>query len=153
MKILVVYYSYTGKTENLVSKMKPLLEKGNSLTTIKIEPEKEISYFSKSMNSLFGRTFPIKNEKIENGYDYVLIGFPVWGFSPSVYFNSILKILQFTKGKVILFCSYGGMSADRTLKIAKEKAEKKGFTVAYTEKFKETEDPTELIGNLVKIVQ
>ena len=151
MKILLVYYTYTGNTEKIALAIKDLIEKENTVDTVKVEPEKDLSHFSKSTYSLFGRIPAVKND-IQNGYDYVVIGFPVWAFSPSAYFNSILDILKFEKGNLILFCSCAGLLFERALKKAKKRAEKKGFTIVFTEAFKEGEDHTEKIKRIVEVL-
>jgi flavodoxin len=153
MKILLVYYTYTGNTEKIALAIKDLIEKETTVHTVKIEPEKDLAYFLKSTYSLFGRTPAVKNDNIQNGYDYVVLGFPVWAFSPSAYFNSILDLLEFEKGNLILFCSCAGSLFERALNKAKKRAEKKGFTVVFTEAFKEGEDNREKVKRIAEVLR
>ena len=152
MKVLLLYYSYTGNTEKLALGIKERIEKKINVNTIKVEPERDISYLSKCMYSLLGRTLPVRNQFIDESYDCVVMGFPVWAFSPSAYFNSMLNLFT-TQGKCILFCSFEDSGAKRTLKIAQKRAEARGLKVVYAEAFKEGEDYEEKLKTLTNVIK
>jgi flavodoxin len=137
MKILLVYYSFTGNTEKIAGKIRDKIGKPHTVDLVKVFPEKNTSYLSKSFSSLLGRSLPVKMEKIANKYDMVIIGFPVWALSPSAYFNTIIDLVE-SKGPCILVCSCSSTYA-RAMRKAKKRAERRGFTVQHTEVFQESE--------------
>lgn len=152
MKILLVYHSFTGHTHEVAQKVERALGKGATVHTVRVEPERDMSYIVKSLASILGRSPPLKTEEIKDGYDCVVIGFPVWFVSPSAYFNSLLKLLTF-KGKCILFCSYEGSGAERALKVAAKRCAEKGFEVVHTEAFKEGEDHKKSVERIAGAVK
>ena len=152
MKVLLLYYSYTGHTEKLALGIKDVVGKKTDINTIKVEPERDISYLSKCVYSLLGRALPVKNQKIDESYDCVVMGFPVWAYSPSAYFNSMLNLFT-TEGKCILFCSFEGSGNKRALKIAQKRAEARGLNVVYTAGFKEGEDHEDKLKTLTDVIK
>lgn len=113
-KMLVVYYSATGSTENVAKEI------ANNLNADLYEIEPEEVYTSEDLNwsnnnsrvsrehedeSL--RNVELKNAKIDNfaDYDTVLIGYPIWWGIAAWPVDTFVKANDFTGKTVIPFCT------------------------------------------------
>ncbi len=93
MNILIAYYSKTGTTEMVaVALQQQLALDGHSVKLEKILPLKEekASHYKK-MEKDVALKDPLVDVK---GFDLVLVGTPVWGFSPCPIVSSYLRILR-----------------------------------------------------------
>jgi flavodoxin len=98
MNILIAYYSKTGTTERVaVALQQQLALDKHSVKLEKIQPLKELkaSHYKK-MEKEVALKDPLVDVK---GFDLVLVGTPVWGFSPCPIVSSYLRLLQNAEGK------------------------------------------------------
>ncbi len=111
MKILVLYYSRSGRTEKLAQR----LAKGLEADLECIECERYEGgiwrYLLAGYDSLSGKLPPIPPlRKNPADYDLVLLGFPIWTSYPAVPIRSYLSSNPSFPEKVGVFITYGGQS-------------------------------------------
>src|SRR3989344_8794278 len=98
MNVLVAYYSRTGSTESVAAALKQQLVKmGHSVRLLKIFPKRELkaSEYDKDGRDVELKEAPPELEK----FDLIVVGTPVWGFSPSPIVLSFLRELGNAEGK------------------------------------------------------
>ena len=110
MKILVTFFSATGKTKRVAE----IISKELNSDLYEITPEKK--YTSEDLNgyNVKSRTYieyttknsrpkiKDKNANIEK-YDIILIGFPIWWHIAPPIINTFLEMYNFKGKKIILF--------------------------------------------------
>lgn len=117
MKSLVVFYSYTGKTE-LVAKT---LAESIKADTIKLEdvsrPSKLKAYTSGAFAAKQGKPWPIKPFNADlSAYDRIFIGCPVWFGMPAPEINSFIEKANLKDKQIVVFVTLGGRGAESALK-------------------------------------
>ena len=130
MKKLIVYYSYTGKTE-IAAK---ILAAECGADTLKIEdverPSKFKAYTSGCVAARKGALWPIKAVNINiSGYDQIFIGAPVWAWRAAPEINTFIDQTDFTGKSVVLFVTMGGSDPETALKAMTAQIEAKGGKV------------------------
>jgi flavodoxin len=130
LKSLVVYYSYTGKTELVAKTLADILK----AELLKIEdvsrPTKEQAYGAGKQASIEGKSWPIQPFKTDlSGYDRIFVGSPVWFSMPAPEFNAFVDQASFTGKQVVVFVTFGGGGQDKALKAMTDKIEAKGGKV------------------------
>ena len=128
-KVLVVYYSAQGHTEELASKI------ANNLNAdlFKVEPVEEYtssdlnyndssSRVSKEHEDESLRNIKLKNTRVDNfdSYDTVLIGYPIWWGVAAWPINNFVKENDFTNKTVIPFCTSASSGIGNSDKLLKE---------------------------------
>lgn len=135
MKILIVYYSKTGKTKEIAHAMANELADGNEvkLRRIKMKNEKNLLTIY-----LLDTKKAIRREKPEievidydhKEYDLILLGTPVWSANPAPPINTYLDRSNFKDKRVALFATLRMMGGEKVVKILTEEIEKKKGKVA-----------------------
>ncbi|MDR1941057.1 MAG: hypothetical protein LBQ47_01870 [Endomicrobium sp.] len=114
-RVLVVYYSKSGKTKKLAEKIK---EKTNAdIFEIEPEPQYSSNYLKFIMSLIIqNRTgkYPKLKGKIPDfeQYDLIFAGSPVWNYTVAPPLISFLKESEFKAKTVVPFASYGGNAGD-----------------------------------------
>ena len=149
MKILIVYYSKTGKTKEIAHTMANELANGNEvnpalpkkyklsearkggvkLRRIKMKNERNLL-----TTYLLDAKKAIRREKPEievlnydhKDYDLILLGTPVWSANPAPAINTYLNRADFENKKVALFVTLRMMGGEKVIGILMEEIEKKG---------------------------
>lgn len=128
MKTLVAYFSATGTTESVARKLAAVA--GGTLYEIKPEVKYTAadldwhdrnSRSSVEMQDRLSRPAIIKDLKDANGYDRILIGFPVWWYTAPTIINTFIEAYGFKGKMAALFGTSGGSSvtkADADMKAA-----------------------------------
>ena len=134
MKILIVYYSKTGKTKEIAHTMANELADGNEvkLRRIKMKDEKNLL-----TTYLLDTKKAIRREKPEievvnlnhEEYDLILLGTPVWSAKPAPAINTYLDRSKFKDKRVALFTTLRMMGGEKVIRILTEEIEKKGGKV------------------------
>lgn len=131
-KVLVVYFSAQGHTEKIAKS----IAKNLNADIFKIEAKEEYtsddlnyqdnnSRVSKEHNDESLRNVALKNTNVENwdGYDTILIGYPIWWGIAAWPVNTFVKANDFSGKTVIPFCTSAssslGDSAKNLANIAK----------------------------------
>jgi hypothetical protein len=128
MKILVVYFSWTGSVARLAEFLRSRLEPFGPVETARIKPVVDRSYWGWLFRSFLpGWRVPIEPVNTDLGeYDRVCIGFPKWTLAcPPV--NEYLRAMRLTGcSRIALFMSHGGFDGARYLRgIAKKVTRKR----------------------------
>lgn len=118
---LVVYFSCSGETKKVAEELKNAL----NCDIFEIVPEtvytdRDLDWNDKNSRS----TIEIGDEscrprirnRIDNidMYDTIYLGFPIWWYTAPKIVNTFLDSYDFSNKKVILYCTSGGSSIDKT---------------------------------------
>ena len=130
-KVLVVYYSAQGHTDNVAKQ----IAKNLNADIFVIEPKEEytsedLNYYdsnsrvSKEHNDESLRNVELKTTTVNNfdSYDTVLIGYPIWWGIAAWPVNTFVKANDFTGKTVIPFCTSASSSLGNSGKNLKELA-------------------------------
>ena len=131
MKILIVYYSKTGKTKEIAHSIASELADGNEVKLRRVRMKDERNLLA---TYLVDTKKAIRKEKPEievldfdhKEYDLILIGTPVWANNPAPAVNTYLDRADFEDRKVALFVTLRMMGGEKVLEILTEEIEKKG---------------------------
>jgi len=130
MKTLIVYYSFSGITERVANMYSKELAKAGEITVQRLKLKTEITTFFGQCNAAFMR----KRAELEGapafdvtGYDLIIIGSPVWAFTPTPAINAYLDKLSGLEGKrtIILLTSGSGTGVGNCFSIIKKVLETK----------------------------
>lgn len=127
-KTLVAYFSCTGETKKVAEKINEVVQG----ELHKITPE--VPYTSEDLNwedktsrstiemeDLSSR--PSITNKLTNMEEYstIYLGFPIWWYTAPTIINTFLESYDFSNKKIIIFCTSGGSSLDKTFNDLKSK--------------------------------
>ncbi len=92
MKVLVIYYSQSGKTKRLAEEIaKNFKVAGNEVELASIEPVEEKDYTTNVREAREGVEAKIKLAVTDvSGYDLICVGTPVWSSSPATSVNGYI---------------------------------------------------------------
>jgi len=122
MKKLVLYYSRTGNTRFIAEEI-----------ALNIKADIEEIREKKSRKGILGwlgagkdafKELPADIDKLKHDpkkYDRIFIGQPVWAGKMNPAIRALIQKYDFSKKKVVLFCSMGGDHDDKCLRQTKEK--------------------------------
>jgi flavodoxin len=116
MKTLIVYYSFTGKTELVASTLARVI--GADLR--KIEELKERSKFSAFVfggaAAMFGKKGKIQTPDLDfTGYSRIFVGSPVWCGNPAPAINAFIAMADFTGKTAVPFATMGSKNSGSTV--------------------------------------
>ncbi|WP_265580371.1 flavodoxin family protein [Methanofollis aquaemaris] len=129
----MIFYSGTGQTRTLATAAAGIV--GADLVEVR-----DLAGYSKSMMYLKGAPKARRGEEAEiepaeidvGAYDLVVVGTPVWAWSPTPAANAIVAALRNCEGKrAVAFATSGGMPGS-TLEKLSAKLEGRGMIVAGT---------------------
>ncbi len=134
MKILIVYYSKTGKTKEIAHTMANELADGNEVKLRKIRMKDERGLLA---TYLLDTKKALRREKPEievldfdhKEYDLIILGTPVWSANTAPAINTYLEKSDFRNKKVALFVTLRLMGGEKVVGILTEEIEKKGGKV------------------------
>ncbi len=121
-KSLVAYFSATGVTENVATKL------ANSIGADLFEIKPEVPYTKDDLNwmdkksrstiEMNDKSFrPAIAEKLNNMKDYnvVYVGFPIWWYIAPTIINTFLESYDFSGKVIVLFATSGGSGFGKTI--------------------------------------
>lgn len=116
MKVLIVYYSLTGKTE-LVAKAIANILNAELRKVEEVKRRKIIGHFSGGFSAAKGACSEIKTMDFDiQDYDLVFIGTPVWAIKPTPAINAFISKTDFKDKEVVIFVTMGGFGGKSTIK-------------------------------------
>ncbi len=122
MKVAIVYYSFSGNTQNVCEFiMNKLNKEGIATSPIVLKPKRETrSFFNQGWLAFLRREVEllnIENIKTLSEYDFVIVASPVWAFTITPAMRSYLNKAQGLKGKkcAVLLTAGGIKGAGRAL--------------------------------------
>lgn len=118
---LVVYFSCSGETKKVAEELKKAL----SCDIFEIVPEtlytdRDLDWNDKNSRSTIEMDDESCRPRIRNRignidkYDTIYLGFPIWWYTAPRIINTFLESYDFSNKKVILYCTSGGSSIDKT---------------------------------------
>lgn len=118
---LVVYFSCSGETKKVAEGLKSIL----NCDIFEIVPEtlytdRDLDWNDKNSRSTIEMgdesCRPTIINRIDNidKYDTIYLGFPIWWYTAPKIVNTFLDSYDFSNKKVILYCTSGGSSIDKT---------------------------------------
>ncbi|MFH1354938.1 MAG: NAD(P)H-dependent oxidoreductase [Candidatus Omnitrophota bacterium] len=110
MKIVIIYYSYSGNTKEVSYVLGEYLKEEGEVDMVELRGLDESNqFFGQAM-----RAFGHKRAKLQplsfdlSGYDLVCLGTPVWAFGPAPAVNTYLDQCHGVDGKdIIIYATYG----------------------------------------------
>lgn len=98
MKVLIAFYSRTGNTAKTAEYIaKQFRAKKHAVKLFKVRPMKELRAYDYHKNE---KDLLLKKPLVDlSSYDLVLVGTPVWNFSPTPIITSYLRKLRNVDGK------------------------------------------------------
>jgi len=130
MKVLILVHSLTGNTLKFAEAIKgQLAQKGNQTSLVQLRTDPPLEGKGKDP-----KDFRITNLPECSGYDIVLLGCPVWGFSPSPVAMKAVKEVKGLSGKRFMpFATQSfpiaALGGKRTLNVLSNEAGKKGARI------------------------
>lgn len=118
---LVVYFSCSGETKKVAEELKSIL----NCDIFEIVPEtlytdRDLDWNDKNSRSTIEMGDESCRPRIRNRidnidkYDTIYLGFPIWWYTAPKIINTFLDSYDFSNKKVILYCTSGGSSIDKT---------------------------------------
>ncbi|MCM8801001.1 MAG: NAD(P)H-dependent oxidoreductase [Candidatus Omnitrophica bacterium] len=146
MRVLIVYYSFTGNTKKVTEFIAEyLVDKADAVNIVRLRPKQESrSFLGKCLSAFFKQkpdifeevTIPKTKDTLEkmeiklspSEFDIVILGTPVWAFSPAPAMNTYLDRCSGLENKdVILFVTYhSGRGVESCLNYMQSILAKKG---------------------------
>jgi len=128
MKTLICYFSASGETKNQAEKIAEVIQ-GDLFEIEPVTPYNDADLdwtnkMSRSSQEMNDKSFrpPIK-KKIEHldNYDKIIIGYPIWWFTAPSIINTFIEENHLDNKNILLFCTSGGSSIDKSIKDLEEK--------------------------------
>lgn len=118
---LVVYFSCSGETKKVAEELKSIL----NCDIFEIVPEtlytdRDLDWNDKNSRSTIEMGDESCRPRIRNRidnidkYDTIYLGFPIWWYTAPRIINTFLDSYDFSNKKVVLYCTSGGSSIDKT---------------------------------------
>jgi len=102
MKIGIVYYSRTGNTKQVAKILEEKFKQKAEVDLIEIEHAKKPGFFKAGSAAMKQKELPIKNTDFNmEKYDFLVVGSPTWGGSPSPFIKSFMNKAENIKGKKV----------------------------------------------------
>lgn len=133
MKILITYYSYTGITARVVDIFREVLKKDREVNIQRVRPKKEITSFAgQCVAAGLGKRCELEGNVLFDVslYDVVIIGLPVWAFSPTPTINTYLDRITGLSSKrfIVLITSGSGLGVKMCFKKINDILKSKGVS-------------------------
>lgn len=117
-KILIVYFSQSGNTEQIAEYIQQ--DTGADLfkiTTVKPYPDKLEELYEIGQAELDANARPELNVEINDmeSYDTIFLGYPIWGGTCPMAVFSFIEQYDFSGKKIIPFCTHGGSGFSESL--------------------------------------
>lgn len=118
---LVVYFSCSGETKKVAEELKSVLN--CDIFEIVLETvytDRDLDWNDKNSRSTVEMDDESCRPRIRNRidnidkYDTIYLGFPIWWYTAPKIINTFLDSYDFSNKKVILYCTSGGSSIDKT---------------------------------------
>lgn len=109
MRMLVIYYSFTGNTRQVATALANELDADICEVTCKAYSYGFWGGLTQAFNVLTGGTPPIEiPPQVDENYDVLIAAGPVWGARPAPPLRSFVKGLQLNGRKLALFLTCDG---------------------------------------------
>ena len=108
-KVLVVYYSWTGHTQDIANQIAKLTNADIYRIQTQEEFKSSLSFYSRVKKDLKNKAYPALKGQMPNAddYDIIFVGGPVWWYTMATPLYSFLGQMDFKGKKVIPFSTQG----------------------------------------------
>lgn len=127
-KTLVAYFSCSGETKKVAEKINEVVKGELHEITPEIPyTNEDLNWEDKTSRSTIEMENPSSRPAITNKltnmeeYATVYLGFPIWWYAAPTIINTFLESYDFSNKKIVIFCTSGGSSIDKTFIDLKEK--------------------------------
>jgi len=130
VRSLIIYYSRTGKTKFLAEKLGE--ELGSDLVEIRDLKKRGgiFGFLRAALEASLGRKTEVVPNSIDlTEYGIIILGTPVWAYSPTPAINTFLDACSLAGKKVILLVTSRGVGYRGALDILKKRVEERGGEV------------------------
>ena len=132
MKILIVFFSYTGNTRKVALDIANNISDDHVVEIEEIRSHKEHKYIFWLLSSFIpGRCSKIQDiHKDLRTYDIVCFGFPKWTFSCPPFNQYLKEVVGLKYPRLGVFITYGGFDVERYYSSLLRKIENKGGNIS-----------------------
>lgn len=127
-KTLVAYFSCTKETKKVAEKINEIVNGDLHEITPEIPyTAEDLNWEDKNSRSTVEMENPASRPSITNKltnmeeYSTIYLGFPIWWYTAPTIINTFLESYDFSNKKIIVFCTSGGSSLDKTFSDLKAK--------------------------------
>lgn len=127
-KTLVAYFSCSGETKKVAEKINEVVKGDLHEITPEIPyTNEDLNWEDKTSRSTIEMENPSSRPAITNKltnmeeYATVYLGFPIWWYTAPTIINTFLESYDFSNKKIVIFCTSGGSSIDKTFTDLNEK--------------------------------
>jgi flavodoxin len=113
--IVVIYYSRTGKTRAVATKLAAALDADIEELTEKADRSGVVGWFKGGLDATLGRPADLTSTHDLSGRTTVILGYPVWAFAPPPAMRQFVTTHDLAGKKVCAFCTYEGSGAEKSL--------------------------------------
>lgn len=154
-KVLVAYFSASGVTKNVASKIAKFT-KGDLFEIVPKEPYTSADLDWRNPNSRSSLEMkdkssrPLIKSKLENihSYDVIFLGFPIWWYQAPTIINTFLESYNFEEKIIVPFATSGMTGLENVNKYLKPSAPKAIFMQGFLLNHKTDNDIKELVASL-----
>lgn len=118
---LVVYFSCSGETKKVAEELKNALNCDIfEIVSETVYTDRDLDWNDKNSRSTIEMGDESCRPRIRNRidnidkYDTIYLGFPIWWYTAPRIINTFLESYDFSNKKVVLYCTSGGSSIDKT---------------------------------------
>ncbi|MFA5772314.1 MAG: flavodoxin [Thermoplasmata archaeon] len=131
MRVLIVYYSLTGKTKLVAEAIAQTLGGDiRQIEEVSKRPAAPLLYLTGGISAAMGLKSKIKPINFDiSDYDAIYLGTPIWGRKQVPAINAFISSVNFRNRNVILFATMGGDNYTVAIKTMTNKIEADGGKV------------------------
>jgi flavodoxin len=112
---LIVYYSRTGLTRHVAEQLAPMLDADVEEIREAKDRSGPLGWISAGKDATLRHQAELTSTHSVEGRKMVIIGMPVWAFSPPPAIRTYLAKMPLAGKTVCAFCTSGGSGGDKTL--------------------------------------
>lgn len=153
MRVLLVYYSRTGRTKDIALAIKSKLECDILEIHDTANRKGFMGYMKSSLQSIFGQQTELNIiEHNPKDYEIVVIGTPIWVQNMSVPVRTYLTQFGNKMEQVAFFCTMGGSGFEATFKKMADLTKEPEATLAVTEESVKKRNYDDQVEDFVKAI-
>lgn len=114
-RILVVYYSRTGKTQWTAEKLAEMLGADIERITEEKDRSGKLGWLGAGKDTMTDKPAKLTSQHSTEGRDVVIVGMPVWAASPPPAVRAYLQQVDLAGKTVCAFCTFEGGGGEKCL--------------------------------------
>ena len=113
-KIVIIYYSRTGKTRMVADKLAGLLGADVREITEKKDRSGALGFWGGILNTVLRKPAELTHQPSLEGYSTLILAMPVWAGSPPPAMRKYVEQTDFSGMKVAALCTHDGSGGKKT---------------------------------------